>query len=81
MPALQTRMSIWPKLSNAVLAILSPPSMVETSSPLATALPPAATISSTTFWAAALVPEPDPSRDPPRSFTTTEAPSLANSLA
>ena len=33
------------------------------------------------FWAAVLVPDPDPSREPPRSLTTTLAPSAAKSLA
>ena len=81
MPALQTRMSTLPKASSAVFRMFSPPWTEETSSPLATASPPAALISATTFSAAALVPVPEPSREPPRSFTTTFAPSLANSLA
>ena len=57
-----------------------PPAMVEMSEPLATALPPSALMASTTFWAMDLS-EPEPSRGPPRSLTTTDAPSRANSFA
>ncbi|SIJ73565.1 Uncharacterised protein [Mycobacteroides abscessus subsp. abscessus] len=50
-----------------------------TSSPLVTASPPAAVISSTTSCAG-LVPA-DPSRPTPMSLTTTRAPSAANASA
>src|SRR3546814_2515072 len=49
-------------------------------SPFATALPPAARISSTTF-SAALALAPSPWTDAPRSLTTTLAPSDASSRA
>jgi len=81
MPALFTRMSTLPKLSIADLKIDWPPSRVETSAPLATALPPSAMISSTTCCAMGEAPPAVPSREPPKSLTTTDAPSLANSLA
>ena len=51
-PALLTRMSTWPKASMAVVTIAAPPSGVATESPLATAVPPSAVISSTTACAA-----------------------------
>ena len=55
----------------------SAPAQSLMSSVLATASPPAATISSTTCWAGpASVPSPD--AEPPRSFTTTLAPSAAS---
>ncbi len=47
-----------------------PPAMVEMSEPLATARPPSALIASTTCCAIDLS-EPEPSRGPPRSLTTT----------
>ena len=50
------------------------------SAPLATALPPASAISATTSWAGPLS-VPEPSTATPRSLTTTDAPSLASSLA
>jgi hypothetical protein len=58
----------------------SPPSGVATLSVSATASPPAALISSTTFWAAALV-AALPSTEPPRSLTTMRAPRRASSRA
>ena len=76
MPALLITMSTRPYASIAVWMIPSPPSAVETLSWLATASPPAATISSTTFCAA-LASAPEPSMVPPRSFTTTRAPRAA----
>src|SRR5438309_3995447 len=53
--------------------MLSPPSTVETLSWLATATPPAARISATTFAAG--------EESPPRSLTTTRAPRRASSSA
>ena len=52
MPALFTRMSTCPNASMAAATIAAPPASVATESPLATAVPPAAVISSTTLWAA-----------------------------
>lgn len=57
----------------AVLTILSP---LTTESKLATAYPPLALISSTTFYAA-LLSEPVPVWEPPKSLTTTLAPLAA----
>ena len=56
------------------------PSKELTLSVLATASPPAAMISSTTDWAAETS-VPEPSTAPPRSFTTTLAPSDAKRSA
>src|SRR5882757_8041688 len=56
------------------------PSQVATLSVLATARPPAAMISSTTSCAGPAS-DPLPSFPPPRSLTTTAAPSFANSSA
>ena len=79
-PALLTSTSRPPNVSMAVSTRRLPPSQSVTSSWLATPSPPAATISSTTCWAA-LTSSPDPWSDPPRSLTTTLAPSAANSSA
>lgn len=76
-PALLMTISTLPKVSIAVLMILSPNS---TESVLATASPPAALISSTTSWAAPLL-DPDPETDPPRSLTTILAPLEAKKRA
>ena len=80
MPATLTRMSSRPNSSMAVWTRFSPAAKTEMSAPLATALPPASAISATTSCAG---PEscPEPSTAAPRSLTTTEAPSLASSLA
>src|ERR1700722_9611345 len=64
----------------AVWTSLAAPSGVDTSSPLTTAWPPLATISSTTCWAAE-TDAPLPSTSPPRSLTTTWAPWRASSRA
>ncbi len=76
MPALFT--TAWrPPNSSAAWAIMRcTPAASVTESPLATARPPAATISSTTSWAGPVC-RPLPSWAPPRSFTTTAAPSAA----
>jgi len=80
MPALLTRMSARPKCLMASSNTDWPPARVEISAPLATARPPASVIELTTFCAIETS-APEPSRGPPRSLTTTEAPSRANSLA
>src|SRR3954451_14526331 len=79
-PALFTRMSRRPCVSTAVPIRLCAPSHVETSSAFAVAVPPAATISSTTACAGASSVR-SPSRATPRSLTTTTAPSAARSIA
>ena len=79
MPALLTRMSMRPKASIAVWTIDFAPSRSDTEALLATAVPPSSSISATT--ASAMSPSPVPSTLPPRSFTTTFAPRLANSMA
>src|SRR5689334_15877241 len=76
MPALFTTQSMRPKLSMAVLMMRSAPCGSATLSLLETATPPAFLISATT-WSATLTSAPSPSADPPRSFTTTLAPSAA----
>src|ERR1700687_2377511 len=81
MPALLMTPSILPKFSTAVLIMRSAPAGSVTLSALGTALPPAAAISSQTFCAGVALPPPSPSTAPPRSFTTTLAPSLAASRA
>src|SRR5436309_263452 len=80
MPALLTRMWRSPKASTAELIRRWPPSQSATLSALATASPPIALISSTTC-SAGVRSSPVPSMAPPRSFTTTLAPSWANSSA
>src|ERR1700755_344314 len=80
MPALLTRISARPKCLMASSNTDWPPAMVEISAPLAMARPPSALIASTTFCAIETSP-PEPSRGPPRSLTTTAAPSRANRLA
>src|ERR1700730_16765931 len=77
MPALLMTPSILPKFSTAVLIMRSAPAGSVTLSALGTALPPAAAVSSQPFWAGVGLPPPSPSAVPPRSFTTTLAPSLA----
>ena len=73
MPALLTTACRSPNVSTAVLIRRWAPSHDDTLSPLATASPPNALISSTTCWAGDRSP-PEPSTLPPRSFTTTFAP-------
>ena len=80
MPALLTRTSRPPKVSTAVAISRCAPSTSETSSPLATASPPMALISSTTSPAGPSD-RPLPSTSAPRSLTTILAPWLANSMA
>src|SRR5215210_4524023 len=80
MPALDTTPSIRPNASSAVPMTAAPPLSEATSSWLATASPPAATISATTPSAATDA-APVPSRAPPRSLTTTRAPAPASSKA
>ena len=79
MPALFTRMCTVPNAFTASSMIDFAPSFVDTDALLAIAVPPAALISFTTRSAAS--PAPVPSPRPPRSFTTTFAPRLANSRA
>jgi hypothetical protein len=81
MPALLITPSMRPKFSTAVLIMRSAPAGSVTLSALGTALPPAAAISSQTFCAGVVLPEPSPSTAPPKSLTTTLAPSLAASSA
>ncbi len=73
MPALLMTTSTLPKASSAVCTMALPPSGVATELVSATASPPAALISSTTFSAAPLS-LPLPSMAPPRSLITTSAP-------
>src|SRR2546430_3470656 len=80
MPALLTTASSRPNASRAARTSRRAPSQSDTSSVLGTAAPPMAWISSTTS-AAGTWELPDPSRAPPRSFTTTRAPWRANSSA
>src|SRR5438105_4670982 len=80
MPALLTKTCRSPKASMAALTSFCPPSQSATLSALAMASPPAALISSTTCWAGVRS-SPVPSIAPPRSLTTTFAPSWANSSA
>ena len=79
LPALLTRMSRVPKWLTASSTIDFAPSRSDTDALLAIASPPFDLISSTTRSAAS--PSPDPSRVPPRSFTTTFAPCSANASA
>src|SRR5687767_9543709 len=83
MPALLTTMSTSPNTSTVESMRCLAASKSAMSSPLATAWPPAATISATTDSAGVRPspPSPEPSCGPPVSFTTTAAPSLANSRA
>src|SRR5258706_7696992 len=76
MPALLITACRSPKVSTAVLISRCAPSQEATLSPLATASPPIAVISSTTCWAGLRSP-PVPSTLPPRSLTTTFAPCAA----
>ena len=80
MPALFTTTWRSPKLETAWSTMALAPANELTLSVLATAWPPAAVISSTTDWAAETS-VPDPSTAPPRSLTTTFAPSDANRRA
>src|SRR6202022_3381439 len=73
MPALLTTIARLPNSSSACWTMRSPPSAVATVSWLATALPPAARISSTTCAAGSV--------SPARSLTTTRAPRRASSRA
>src|SRR5438309_1218025 len=79
-PALLTRTWRPPKASTAALMSRWPASQSATLSALAMASPPMALISSTTCWAGVRS-SPEPSMAPPRSLTTTLAPSEANSSA
>src|ERR1700722_20728362 len=79
-PALLTNTSKRPNSAMACSTTLSAPLQVAIFSVLATAVPPAAVISSTTSRAGPLS-APSPALLPPRSLTTTLAPSLANSSA
>ena len=79
-PALLTRMCSAPNSAIAWSTSRRAPAASVASSALATALPPAALISSTTCWAG-VASLPEPSAAPPRSLTTTAAPSFANSKA
>src|SRR4051812_13177720 len=81
MPALLITPSIRPKFSTPALTMRSAPAGSATLSPLGTALPPAAAISSQTFCAGVVEPPPSPSTAPPRSLTTTWVPSAAASSA
>src|SRR5580704_3490964 len=80
MPALLTSTCRSPNASTAESIRRLAPSQSATSSWLAIASPPAATISSTTCWAG-VASSPLPSAAPPRSLTTSLAPSAANSRA
>src|SRR4051794_23133975 len=80
MPALLTRMSRSPKCSIALLIKRCAPCQSATLSPLTIASPPIASISATTCCAG-VASVPVPSLAPPRSLTTTRAPSRANSSA
>ena len=80
MPALLTSTCRSPKASTAESTRRFAASKSVTSSWLAMASPPAALISATTS-SAGVASEPVPSGDPPRSFTTTLAPSAANKSA
>ncbi len=80
MPALLIRMSIRPHFAFTSSTMAKMASASVTLAPLAIASPPAATISSTTACAAETL-LPEPSRAPPRSFTTTFAPRAARSSA
>src|ERR1700730_2491303 len=71
MPALLTRMSSLPKPSTAPATSAAAPSMATALSRLSAAVPPSAVISATTASAGSGA----------AAFTTTEAPSAANSLA
>ena len=79
-PALLTTTWRSPNVETAWSTIALAPSNELTLSVLATAWPPAAVISSTTDWAAEMS-APEPSTAPPRSLTTTLAPSEANRRA
>jgi len=81
MPALFTSTSSVPYVSTACWIRASASAQFATFEPLATASPPAATISSTTFCAALPPPAGEPSRPTPMSLTTTRAPSAANASA
>src|SRR2546423_6201026 len=80
MPALFTKTCRSPNASMAALTSCCPPSQSATLSALAIASPPMALISSTTCWAGVRS-SPVPSMAPPRSLTTTLAPSWANKSA
>ena len=80
MPALLISTSTLPKASMPVATSFSAPAKSLMSSVLATAWPPAATISSTTCWAGPTS-SPVPSMEPPRSFTTMLAPWADSSSA
>jgi hypothetical protein len=79
-PAMQTTPSIDPQASTAVCTTSRPPSIVETSPATAMAVPPAASISATTFSATSLV-GLEPSMATPWSATTTLAPWSAQARA
>src|SRR5262245_53244120 len=79
-PALLTRISTRPNSLIAVLMMFSAAAKSATLSALATARPPLAAMAATTS-SAGVVDWPVPSTAPPRSFTTTAAPSSASSSA
>src|SRR5215212_725335 len=81
MPALFTNTSSPPNVSIAVWISPSACCQSATLTPLVTASPPAAVISSTTAWAALPPPAGEPSSPTPMSLTTTRAPSAANASA
>ena len=78
-PALLTKTSILPHFFTVSSTISLTASKSVTLAPFAIASPPFDLICSTTALAESLAPLP--STDPPRSFTTTFAPLLANSIA
>src|ERR1700760_338772 len=80
MPATLTSTSSRPNSSIAVRIRFSAAAWSEMSAPLMTALPPASLIAATVSLGGPLS-APDPSTWAPRSLTTTDAPSLASSLA
>ena len=80
MPALLITTSSRPNASSAVPMMRADACQSVTSSVFATASPPSARISSTTS-AAGPVDAPAPSEPPPRSFTTSRAPSRASANA
>ena len=77
MPALLTRMSRRPNVSTASATMRPAASKSVMSAPLTMASPPFASISATTSFAGPRS-APEPSVPPPRSFTTTLAPSDAS---
>src|SRR5581483_9594757 len=79
-PALLTTMWRLPKADTACSTSRRAPSKSATSSPSATARPPADSISATTCCAGAMS-VPSPASEPPRSLTATLAPAAASATA